>query len=130
MSSPKRVHDESPAYLAPSQGFAKRLARSMAVLAFREGVSSIGQEDLAGRVSKRLPNRKPYTQTAVSKWIGGKAVPDVDTVGIIAAVCGVRAAWLAYEDGPMTADDSGMPAPPEDMKAEGRPSAQRRARHA
>ena len=103
----------------------------MAYLAFREGVTSIDQGDLAARISERLPDRKPYTQAAVSKWIGARTIPDVDTIGIIADVCGVRPAWLAYDDGRMTDNgDGGISAPPESMVPTTRPSSQRREKKA
>lgn len=41
------------------------------------------------------------TGVAVGAWEGGKRVPDLGTIQKLASVLGVRASWLAFNDGPM-----------------------------
>ena len=45
---------------------------------------------------------------AVGTWEAGKKEPDLDTIARLARVLGVRAAWLAFNDGPMRADEGGQ----------------------
>ncbi len=41
------------------------------------------------------------TQSAVGHWLSARRSPDIDMLAKIAQFLGVRAAWLAFGDGPM-----------------------------
>ena len=40
-------------------------------------------------------------RSTTSHWMTGRREPDLDTIARVAAELGVRAAWLAFDDGPM-----------------------------
>lgn len=84
----------------PSEGFANRLRRAWRHAEDARDYRRISQADFAQLVSDALGREKPLSQTAVSRWLKG-AVPDVDVIEAVAAVCRVRAGWLAFAEEPM-----------------------------
>lgn len=50
------------------------------------------------------------TQVTISAWLRGKSLPRVDYLEMLSSTLSVRPAWLAFDDGPMTAKPAIDPA--------------------
>lgn len=44
------------------------------------------------------------SKQATHKWLNAEAMPEKDNMRMLAGICGVRAEWLEYGDGPKFAD--------------------------
>lgn len=60
------------------------------------------QSELSRRMRAAFGSAAP-SQSSVSSWMRGEFTPRVDHIAMLAAVLGVRPAWLAFDDGPMQA---------------------------
>lgn len=58
---------------------------------------------MAEQFGEQAPSR-----SAVSKWLRSMVPPEPQYGEILAAVLGVRPAWLYFNDGPMTAGQGGQ----------------------
>jgi len=67
-----------------------------------------------GVTQQDLSERLGVGRSAVSHWTNARRSIDVDLAKKIAEALGIRASWLAFGDGPMTADQA--PAPPPTTK--------------
>lgn len=63
------------------------------------------QRELGEIVSTALERRQPYDASQVSRWFGGRSVPDLRTICEIARALDVDPGWLAF------GEDSKAPAP-------------------
>ena len=75
-------------------GFAQRLFRAWYLFQLKKGGSAT-QEWLGRQVGKKLVDREPLSQSAVSRWMKG-AKPDLETIAAIAEVLQVDPGWLAF----------------------------------
>lgn len=59
------------------------------------------QAELHRQLLSAYGNAAP-SREAVSKWARGDYVPSLDYCWMLSSIFGVRPAWLAFKDGPMT----------------------------
>lgn len=86
--------------MRPSIGFTSRLWRAVR-LAEAETGEKINQTRLGDLAAAELGRAEPFNQTTASSWLT-KGVRDVDVIWALARVTGVRFAWLAAGELPMT----------------------------
>jgi hypothetical protein len=79
-----------------TQGFSDRLKRAKGMYLARTG-EDMTQAELAEKVAKVVG--RAYGQTAAGAWFRG-VIPDTTTIAALGLVYGVRAAWLAFGEGP------------------------------
>jgi hypothetical protein len=65
------------------------------------------------RVATAMQRPAPWSPATVSLWGAGKQRISIEQAAAMAAVCGVRAGWLAFGEEPMrpTPDADDVPAP-------------------
>lgn len=80
-----------------------------------------------GVTQQDLSERLGVGRSAVSHWTNGRRSIDVDLAQKIAEALSIRAAWLAFGDGPMVADQAPATPPPASKR---RPSASKRVKPA
>lgn len=80
----------------PAAGLGKRILRSR-LEASISGPQKISQVRLGLLVARYLGSMSA-TGATVSRWEAGESLPDLATVGGIAAVCHVDPGWLAFGD--------------------------------
>ena len=78
-----------------TSGLGRRILRARIELA-DAGYRKPSQTDLGVLVGRYLGLPKGVTAATVSRWEADQTVPDIETVGAIAAVCNVDPGWLAF----------------------------------
>lgn len=82
------------AYDSSRKAFGERITRARLEFGARQTPPrSVSQTEIAGVLG--------VTKATVGTWEAGRKVPDLHTIQRLADVLGVRAAWLAFGDGPM-----------------------------
>jgi hypothetical protein len=81
------------------EGLGARIKRALSYLASQIG--DVDRAEVGRRVGQARRGGAPYTVQAITEWIGGRSDISVRVAYALARECGVRPAWLCFNDGPM-----------------------------